>query len=425
MGFIDRARSILGMPPAEKKLINAYDLALDLLNGAASASGVKVTRETILQASTALACARLIGEGLAQVPLVLMRKRAGGGADPATDHPLYDCLHARANDWTTSFELRETIGLQVAIGYSAVMLVTRVGNARAGRVMLHSVPPSRVRIETGITTEPRYWFQDDKGRETPLDPARVLHIRGPSYDGAQTLDGVRLAREAVGLALAAEQHGSRVFSNGGAMGGILSTDQAMLDKTQRDALREAWREQSEGLQNAYRAVVLWAGMKFTPRTQSNDQAQWIEVRRFQVAEVCRQMRVLPIMVGEADKTASYASVEQMMLAHIVHTMGPYYQRVEQRLNMQLLTEAERAAGYYTKFRMQGLLRGAHRDRAEFYRVMHGVGAFSPNDILGLEDMNPFDGGDERIRPMNMVAVGSPPDAGSGGGGGSDSGGGGN
>ena len=149
-------------------------------------------------------------------------------------------------------------------------------------------------------------------------------------------------------------------------------------------------------------------MKWTPRAQQNDQAQWIEVRRFQVAEVCRFFRVLPIMIGEADRTATYASSEQMFLAHVVHTLGPWFTRIEQRLNMQLLTQKERADGYFCRFTVAGLLRGSHKDRSEFYRTMYGIGALNPNEIRSYEDLNPYDGGDKYRVPLNMTDPGAEP-----------------
>ena len=171
-------------------------------------------------------------------------------------------------------------------------------------------------------------------------------------------------------------------------------------------MRESWEASQIGLKNAYRTAVLWGGMKWTPRAQQNDQAQWIEVRRFQVAEVCRFFRVLPIMIGEADRTATYASSEQMFLAHVVHTLGPWFARIEQRLNMQLLTKQERADGYFCRFTVAGLLRGSHKDRAEFYRTLYGIGALAPNEIRSYEDLNPYDGGDKYRVPLNMTDPGA-------------------
>lgn len=387
--------------PWQRKTLTSADLALDLLREAASKTGIRVTWETALQASTSCACDRVIADGLAQVPLKLYRSRQGGGADPATDHPLYNVLHSAVNEYLTSFEWRETAGLHLAGLGRSYSYINRVDSVRASRIELFPLTPQQVRTEQAEDRRTRYFVQLQAGNEQEVAAEKILHLRGPSWNGWEGLDGIRLAREAIGLALATEEHGARLFKNGAITGGILSTEKN-LDLEQRKALRESWESMQNSIANVYRTAVLWGGMKYQPRAMQNDQAQWVEVRRFQVQEVCRFKRVLPIMVGEADRTATYASSEQMFLAHAVHTMGPWYKRVEQRLDLQLLTPQEREAGYFCRFNMAGLLRGAHRDRAEFYRILYGIRAINPNEIRDMEEWNPYIGGDEYL-PIGQQA----------------------
>lgn len=397
-----------------RKAITPNDLRLDLLGQASSRSGVRVTWETALQASAAYACARVIADGVAQVPLKLYRARPSGGADAELDHPLYNLAATGPNPWTTSFEWRETAGLHLAITNRSFAYINRVGNARAQRIELFPLTPQQVRIERTDSGASRYFVRFGDGRsEQEIAADAMLHLRGPSWNSWDGIDGVKLAREAIGLALAGEEHGARMFKNGAIVGGILSSEQT-LGAEQRSALRDAWHAAQAGLGNAYKTAVLWGGMKWFPRAQPNDQAQWIELRKFQVEEVCRFYRVLPIMAGYSDKTATYASAEQMFLAHAVHTMGPWYRRLEERFDLQLLTPVERAAGLYFKFNANALLRSAHADRAKFYQTLHAVGALSPNEIRALEEMNPYDGGDEHVQPINFGPVGAMPAAADGG-----------
>ena len=386
-----------------KSTITREDLLLDILGAASSKAGVAVTWQTALQAASSLACARVIAEGIAQVPLKLYRRRPDGGADAAVDHPLYSVLHDSVAPGITSYEWRETAGLHLALMNRSYCLIRRsdaVGRIPA-KIELQPLEPQQVTATRHDDWSITYDVTDANGNVSTYPSSRILHLKGPSWNSIDGLDGIRLAREAIGLALATEEHGARQFSNGAILGGILSTD-AILTPDQSDSLRKSWESSQIGLKNAYRTAVLWGGMKWTPRAQQNDQAQWIEVRRFQVAEVCRFFRVLPIMIGEADRTATYASSEQMFLAHVVHTLGPWFARIEQRLNMQLLSADERAQGYFCRFTVAGLLRGSHKDRAEFYRTLYGIGALNPNEIRSYEELNPYDDGDKYRVPMNMI-----------------------
>lgn len=402
MILLDRIRSMF-RATEKKDAISRSDLLLDLLGSASAKSGVAVTWETALQAASALACARVIAEGVAQVPLKVYRRRTDGGADIATDHSLYTTLHDSPAPGITSYEWRETTGIHLALtnrSYSLIRRQSPLFSRGSPTIELQPLQPQQVRPTRHADWSITYDVTFDDGTTRTYQPSDILHFKGPSWTSIDGLDGIRLAREAIGLALATEEHGARQFSNGAILGGILSTD-AVLSADQSAQLRASWEASQLGLKNAYRTAVLWGGLKWTPRAQQNDQAQWIEVRRFQVAEVCRFFRVLPIMIGEADRTATYASSEQMFLAHVVHTMGPWFSRIEQRLNLQLLTESERSAGYFCKFSVAGLLRGSHKDRAEFYRTLYGIGALAPNEIRAYEDLNPYDGGDKYRVPMNM------------------------
>jgi HK97 family phage portal protein len=386
----------------EAKAISSSDELMREIFGVTSAkSGQAVNYKTALEAVTALACVKKIADGLSQVPFKVFRKEDRKRL-PAEDHPLFELLSVAPNHVQTSFEFREMIGMHLALCGNAFVWLNRVN----GRIVeMLPFTPQEVAVKREANWELTYQISSVEGKSYTLPAADIWHLRGFSWCGWMGLEGVKLAREAIGLGLATEEHGARFFGNGAQLGGILSTDMN-LDEKQRKELRESWEARHAGGQNAHKTAVLGGGMKFSPMTSPNDQAQFLETRKFQVEEVCRAFGVLPIMVGHSDKTATYASAEQMFLAHVVHTMGPWFARVEGSANMRLLTREERAKGYYTKFVVNGLMRGAAKDRGDFYTKLYSVGAFSPNDIRELEDLNPYDGGDEYRVPLNMVEPGT-------------------
>lgn len=376
--------------------LTSYDLLVDMLRGGIARSGVTVNVTTALECTTVLACARVIANGLSQVPFRLYRTD-GRNRVPATEHGLYDLIECAPNEYQSAFEFRNMLGLHLALTGNAFVYLNRVGN-RVVEMLPYSPGSITVRrdgwkVEYDITLQ-------DKSRIT-LSSDDMWHVRWLSWDGVVGMDGVRLAREAIGLALATEEHGSHLFKNGARLSGILSTDQR-LNGEQRKELREAWEAAHGGNENAFGTAVLGSGMHWASLVSPNDQAQFLETRRHQVEEVCRAFGVLPIMVGHSDKASTYASAEQMFIQHAVHTLGPWYSCIEKSASRWLLTEQERKAGYYFKFNANGMMRGATKDRAEFYTKMYGVGALSPNDIRELEDMNPYSGGDEYRVPLNMA-----------------------
>lgn len=376
---------------ARKDATTTRDLYKELLAQAGAKSGVAVNWKTALQASTAIACARVIAEGIAQVPFKLFKERPAGGMDAARTHGLYDLLSSKPNEWQTSFELREMIGLHLAFqGNAYIYKVRGLGNKI---VELLPFEPQLVTVKRD-GWERKYEIRTTKGESIPVAAENMWHLRGLSWDGVSGLDGIRLAREAIGLALAMEEHSSRMFSNGARPGGALVTD-AVLKDDQLKLLKDTWNEQYAGTSNAYKTAVLFGGLKWQPFAMNSVDAQHLEQRRFQVEEVCRHFRVMPIMVGHYDKAATYASSEQMFLAHVVHTLMPWYTRIEQSADVNLLSDNERAAGYYTKFMAQALMRGASKDRAEYFAKALGSGGspawMTQDEVRGLDELNPMGG----------------------------------
>ena len=363
----------------------------DLIFDVGVKSGVTVNWQTALQAVTALACARVIAEGLAQIPLKLHKDRPEGGSDPQKDNKLYKLVNATPNEYITSYEWRETMGLHLVFAGNAYALIVRVRGEVAELLPLNprNVTPKKRGLET------YYEVSRDDGSTYVVAAKDMLHIKGISWDGAVGLDGIKLAREVIGLALATEEHGARTFSNGAQPSGILTTDQNINDKEVRKALRESWEETHGGLKNTGKTALMWGGLKWMSTASPNDEAQFLETRAFQVTEVCRWARVLPIMVGHADKAMTFASAEQMFLAHVVHTMSPWYARIEQSLDRALLTQQQRDEGYYFKFTVAGLMRGSHADRSAYFSKALGAGGspawMTQDEVRALDELNPMGG----------------------------------
>ncbi len=389
---------------AKNTISSPQDILRELMVEASTKSGVRVTWKTALQSAVALACGRVIAEGLAQVPFkVFLRRPDDRGADVTRDHPLFTLVARKPNQWQTSYEFREQIGLHLAFFGNAYIFIVR----GIGDIIIELLPfePQLVTVKRLPNHQRVYTIWVDN-KEMVIPERDMWHIKGLTWDAVTGLEGIELAKEAIGIAMGLEEHTARLFSNGSQPGGLLTTD-AVLDEQQAKALREAWQEKQGGGANAYRTAVMWGGLKWQSMAMTGVDSQHIEQRRFETEEVCRSFHVLPIMVGQADKAATYASAEQMFLAHIVYTMMPLYARVEQSADINLLSEADLDTGYYTKFIANGLMRGSPKDRADYYTKLHGIGALSPNDIRVLEEFNPVEGGDEYGPPEPAAPAPAP------------------
>jgi HK97 family phage portal protein len=198
------------------------------------------------------------------------------------------------------------------------------------------------------------------------------------------MDVLRLARDSIGLAMATESFGSEMFANGVRVSGHLELA-GNANSEVVDNLKMAWNATHQGAGNRLQTALLAGGVKFVPHEIKADEAQYIETRKFLVPEICRFFGVMPIMVGHQDGTAAYASVEQMFLAHLTHTLGPQFERFEQSAECALLMRDEQDS-YEIELVDGGLARGTAKDRAETMAILRQNGAASGNDMreaLGL------------------------------------------
>ena len=224
--------------------VGGYGQLVELFSGAAARSGVAVTARTALECSAVLACVRVIANGLAQVPFKLYRAE-GRNRNPAVGHGLYELMDMAPNEFQTAFEFRHMLALHLCLTGNAYIWLNRVG----GRIVeMLPYPPGCVSIERdGWELTYRITTQDKRYITVPRKD--MWHVRWLSWDGVSGLDGVVLAREAIGLSLALETHGASSFRNGVRPSGILSTDQG-LNKDQRKDLRTAWEAAFAGTENA-------------------------------------------------------------------------------------------------------------------------------------------------------------------------------
>lgn len=378
-----------------------------LLHGwMATKSGASVSHASALEVSVVLACARVIAEGIAQVPFKLYRQ-VGDQMVPANGHPLYDLLHLKPNGWMSSYDMRELMGMHASMTGDSVAFVNRLRGEVREIIPLN---PSHVTWEQKSDYRIVYKVTSPSGSVQEFPQEAIWHVRGPSWDGVSGLDIVKLARESIGLAMTTEQTHARLHASGAKVSGVYSVEGTLNEESYKK-LRSWIDKEYGGVQNSGKVMILDRAAKFTQQTMTGTDAQHLETRKFQIEEICRAFRVMPIMVGYSDKTATYASAEAMFIQHVVHTLSPWYARIEQAAECQLLTEAERKEGYFIKFNAAGLMRGSHKDRSEYFAKALGSGGapawMTQDEVRALEELNPL-GGDAAKLPKPTNVPKTPP-----------------
>lgn len=382
MGFL--ASALAGVR-AEKSAAN-FNIIRELLGTRKSASGKAVTVKTAIEVAAVCACVRVISEGIAQVPLKVMRETPDGKSrQPAKTHPLYQLLGTRPNDFQTSFEYREQIAMHAALCGNHFSFINRLGSGKIAELI--PFEPGQVTVKQHEDWTLHYFVRGASGAEKEFPAAAIWHLRGPSWNGYLGLPAVQIAREAIGLSMAIEESQARMQKNGVRASGVYAVDGTLSDP-QYKALKKWIDEEIGGAENAGKAMVLDRSAKWLNTSMTGIDAQLLETRRMQVEEICRFFRVNPIMVGAESKNTTYASAEQMFLGHVVHTLSPWYQRIEQSIDVNLLSEADRTNGVYSSFVDEGLLRGSLTNKKDILLGYVNGGLMTPNEGRAKLDLNP-------------------------------------
>jgi HK97 family phage portal protein len=373
--------------------------------GSISTTGMVVQPETAMTVSAVFGCVRVLGESLAQLPWHVYKREGQDGKrkSVATEHELYRTLHDRPNGWQTPMEWKE-------MGMAHVCLrgnfYSRVVTTVDGDVELHPLNPDRVTPELLPSGVCRYLYRPTMGQPVTLNAHEVFHVRGLTIDGVAGVSVLEYARNAIGGAMAQETHGNSLFKNGGLPtfwikrpAGRRWTPEA------KQNFRTGWRKLHAGPENAGNPPILEDDMELRELGLTNRDSQWIESRGFQAVEICRFFRVPPHLIGILDR-ATFSNIEQQSIEFVTYTLGPWAIRWEQSADRDLIDDSET---YYTKMEMEGLLRGDVASRYAAYNVGVQGGWLLRNEVRELEDLDPIEGGDVPMSPMNMQPAGGGPD----------------
>lgn len=394
-------RSLLG---AAGWVLKGTDLTLAnpqglVLGGGRTWAKVDVSDKTQLQITTAWSAIRLIAETVGTLPLHLYRTTARG-RERAKDDPRYALVRDQPCDYMTAPEWIESMVVSIATRGQAYNKVDSMEST--GRILqIQPVVKDRVQPEVKADGSIVYWLTDRHGKRVPCTRRQIMPVRG--FGGVGQLEGYaphQIHSNSLALSVALEKYAAEFFGSGGQPIGIITTKADFGEQT-RDQIRAGLSKYIRASREKGEHPVFDGDTQYKPISTPNNEAQFIEARKLQIAEVARIYRVPLHMLMEMDK-ASYSNTEQANKHFLDYTLMAYLVRIEAALNSCLLTAAERAAGMYFEFDVNGLLRGDSTQRADFYLKMRQATAMTGNEIRGRENLPEMEGADDLLVPLNMA-----------------------
>jgi HK97 family phage portal protein len=321
------------------------------------------------------AAVRLIAEACATLDVNI---------EPDTTHPALTLLRGAVNDWTSGFEFRRDLVAQALTSDAGGIAYVVRGSDNKPLEILH-YRTGRITVQLDPDTgEPDYRLNGNL-----LDRRNVIHLRGTFSKCPVTLTA-----DAIAAAKTMERYAKFLFANGARPGGVIEMEKSLGDRALAK-MKASWNAAFSGSANSGKTAILWDGAAYKQLALSSVDAQFLEMRRFQLEEIARAFGMSPSQLGDLTKS-SYANASQKQLELIVYVIEPWLCALESAFDRALLTAEERQQGIRFKIDRDDLTRASLTERATAINSLRASEVLSADEgrsWLGLDKRTDGKGGD--------------------------------
>lgn len=370
--------------------------------GAKDLGSLNVSMISMLGISAVFAAVRIRGETLANLPFRVIE---GHGKDRVVgrDTWLTDILQSSPDGQISSVEFFHTMESHSCLTGCAYAYIER--NIYGEPVRLIQVPSYEVSYILDDYNQPNQHLEYNvRGIRTSSRDLIVIPF-AQVYPYWSILRPQSLLNTPVALAQALDKEAYDLFKNGCSMSGVLQTDGKLSDKAW-SRLQEYLAEFRSGGSKRGSFLTLEEGLKYISARMTNKDAEFVDLKKQAIKDIGSIFGVPSYQLGDGEKV-SYSSQEEENRNFLYSTMLFRARLFENELTNKLISAEERANGKRIEADFRGLMRGAMKDRAEYYRKLFEIGAIDSDTICMMEDLPLAEsGGKKRYVPSNLVEVGA-------------------
>lgn len=380
-------------------LLKNQPIGYTVLSGYSGAN-VSVNESSALSVAAFFDGIRIVSETIGTLPLNVYERTENDGRKLAIGHPAFDLLHDAPNVESTASVVRAGLQAQSMLhGNSFAEIEWNDPELRDFPVAIWPLAYDSVNAWRDADSNLFYRVQPVSGNQVDMDPRDILHYRGLAFDGFWGKSVLQMARESLGLGIVYDRHAGKFFGNG-SRPGVMIKHPGRLGEEAAKRLRESWERVHQGVENTAKVAILEEGMDISAYSINNDDAQFLESRKFTIEEVARWLNISLNRLRVSGATA-FTNPEDDAIDYVVNTIRPWLVRIEQENNRKLFSGKR----YFCEHQVEGLLRGNIAGRYNSYAIARNWGWFSVNDIRKLENLPAIEGGDTYMQPLNMASIG--------------------
>lgn len=226
----------------------------------------------------------------------------------------------------------------------------------------------------------------------------MIHLKYFSFDGLRGISLIKFAAKQLGITLDAQNYGAEVYKDKGIGYGVLETEKTVNVDNKKAIEAGFSAKMTSGAK--FKTALLDEGFKYKSITITPAEAQFLETNKNGVLEICRWLNINPHKVKDFS-SGTYANVYQQSIEHTQDSIMPWAIRIEQEIDRKSFPKD---SNKYFKININALLRGDLESKRNYYTAMIYAGIMTRNEVRALEEMNPIDGLDEILQPVNMQAL---------------------
>lgn len=382
-----------GQPPSS---------GVQVYTGTVADTGQHITPIAALSCVTVNACVQAIATELAKLPWSVFSE-SDGGRSILRSHPVHRLIRYEPNPEMTALTWRELMLTSACLTGNAFSYIERGADGRP--TGLYYLRPDCMEVTKLPTGEVVYIYSGgtDASGKAVFSSFDIFHLMWMSPDGLLGYSPISLARQSIGLSLAAEAFGASYWRNASRPSGVLSTEKELSAEAIL-RMRESWESRMRGVQSAGAIAVLENGLKYQQISLSPEDSQWLQGRAFQREEICSMFRVPPSVIGVGDNQ-SYASAEQANREWVTNCLSSWASRLEAEAHRKLLRRNEYAS---TEISFDAMLRADLMTRYQAFSIARQFGFMSVNEIRAEIGRNAIGSeGDVYLTPVNMIPTSTP------------------
>lgn len=361
-----------------------------------------VGTETAMRHAAVYAAVKLLAEDVGKLPLHLYRRLPDGGKERASDHALYDVLKTTPNTWQTATEFRQLMQARIELRGNAYAYI--LPGPRGGVDHLEPIDPDAVQnVSRNRNGTVVYEIRQPEGAPKRFTQDEIFHLRGFSLNGLTGLSTLATQADTISVGLAARQLQASAFRNGVRLSGVLKHPGKLGDKA-LEHLKESISRAHQGSGKSGGFLIIEEGMEWKEMSMTFEDAQFLELLKFNRAEIAAIFRVPPHKIGDLDR-ATFSNIEHQALEYVIDGLMARLVRWEQAISRDLILGADKKY-YFAEFLVDALLRGDLVSRYNAYSVGINAGVINPDEARAMENMNSRPGGNRFWQPLNMSTVGA-------------------